>query len=187
MNILLIDNHDSFTYNLVDLIQYKLGYDVTIIKSEAVDIDAVASYSHIIFSPGPGIPSEQPAMFKILERYAATKKILGICLGMQAIGMYYGGDLYNLPTVIHGQQHQISISNHDHIFKQLNDTIPVGLYHSWAIATPLSAPLQIMAMSERGILMSIAHESYAVYGVQFHPESHLTPDGKQIIQNFLAL
>lgn len=187
MNILLIDNHDSFTYNLVDLIKYKLGYDVTIVKSEAVDIAAVANYSHIIFSPGPGIPDEQPAMFQILDYYAATKKILGICLGMQAIGIYYGGKLYNLPTVIHGQQHQISISNHQHIFKNLPDTLAVGLYHSWAIGTPLPSPLQIVAMSERNILMSIAHETFDVYGVQFHPESHLTPVGKQIIQNFLAL
>lgn len=187
MNILLIDNHDSFTYNLVDLIKHKLGYDITIVKSETVDIASVANYSHIIFSPGPGIPSEQPAMFHILERYAATKKILGICLGMQAIGMYYGGELYNLPNVIHGQQHTINITDHRQLFKDINEQIKVGLYHSWAIKMPIPEILNITAKSELGILMSISHEKYAVFGVQFHPESHLTPDGKQIIQNFLAL
>lgn len=187
MNILLVDNHDSFTYNLVDLIRCKLGYDITIIKSEAVDIAAVASYTHIIFSPGPGIPTEQPAMFHILERYAATKKILGICLGMQAIGMYYGGDLYNLPTVIHGQQHRINISDDQVLFKDIPQLSLVGLYHSWAIQMPLPDMLKATAISELGILMSISHHKYQVYGVQFHPESYLTPIGKLLIQNFLSL
>lgn len=187
MQILLVDNHDSFTYNLVDLIQQKIGCNVTVIKSEAIQIEDVATFTHIIFSPGPGIPSEQPAMFEILKKYGHSKKILGICLGMQAIGEYYGAKLYNLPEVIHGQQQDLHLVEKNLLFDQLNSPIKVGLYHSWALDKELPKSIRLIAVSQNDIVQSIKHDTYNIYGVQFHPESHLTPNGKIIIENFLNL
>lgn len=187
MQILLVDNHDSFTYNLVDLIHHKIGCNVTVIKSEAIQIEDVDTYTHIIFSPGPGIPSEQPAMFEILKKYGHSKKILGICLGMQAIGQYYGAKLYNLPEVIHGQQQDLIIVEKNSLFNHLISPIKVGLYHSWALDRDFPKSIRLIAVSENGIVQSIQHHTYSIYGVQFHPESHLTPNGKIIIENFLNL
>lgn len=185
ITVLLVDNNDSFTYNLVDLLGSKIGVSVEVVRSDKIDLESVQHFSHIIFSPGPGLPQEQPAMFHILERYSTTKKIIGVCLGMQAVCLYFGASMYNLNTVYHGQQHLVRTFNHAPIFNGLSE-IEVGLYHSWAIhEASLKMPLMPIAVSEKGILMGVRHEKYSIFGVQFHPESHLTKSGEQILRNFL--
>ena len=188
MKILLLDNYDSFTYNLLHLVKELGATDVTVVRNDQITLEDVEQYDKIILSPGPGIPEEAGLLLPIIRQYAATKKILGVCLGHQAIGEAFGAKLTNLTEVFHGIQSSIKILDHEVLFKGLADEILVGRYHSWVVdRVDLPSCLDITAESEEGQIMGLRHQSYEVYGIQFHPESVLTPKGKEILQNFLNL
>lgn len=184
--ILLIDNFDSFTHNVEHLIT-KLGFEVETIRNNEVFIDDVANYEKIIISPGPGIPSESHQIIDIIQKYAPTKSILGICLGHQAICEAFQGKIKNLSKVYHGVSSEITILDSEQIlFKSLPKSINVARYHSWAIdENHIGDNLKVTSISEDGTIMSVKHEWYDVQGIQFHPESILTPDGEQIMKNWL--
>ncbi len=184
MKVLLIDFYDSFTYN----IQHYLigsGADVNVVEDRKLGIDEVELYDAVIFSPGPGLPKETTNMFTVLERYGSSKKILGICLGMQGIAQFYGGSIYNQDRVKHGVSEQMNVLVQDQLFNGLPGSFSVGLYHSWAVDVKGSELIEILAESQEGVVMAIKHKSLSVYGVQFHPESILTEFGKNILSNFL--
>ena len=188
MKILLLDNHDSFTFNLVELLRNNGKVSFNVLKSDEVDVRTLDSYDKIIFSPGPGLPEEQPAMFGILREYAHRKPILGICLGHQAIALHFGADLFNLPKVVHGQPRIMEIAKPAHyIFHGIPADLPVGLYHSWAVAEiSHSSDLRVIALSKDGVIMGLAHKKYDVCGLQFHPESVITHMGQRMMDNWLA-
>jgi len=186
MKILLLDNYDSFTYNLHHYLS-RFCTDVQVFRNDEISIDACANFSHIVLSPGPGLPQDAGILMGILKNYAHSKPLLGVCLGMQAIALHYGGTLYNLPDVKHGVTIQIAHSE-NHIFKQVPQQTEVGLYHSWAVnSKTLPTTLSIEATSSDGVVMAIKHKELPVYGVQFHPESILTPHGLLMIQNWLSV
>lgn len=187
--ILVLDNYDSFTYNLVHYIESNPNYTVDVFRNDEISIDAIDNYSTIILSPGPGLPEEAGILKELISRYASTKKILGVCLGMQAIGEVFGGTLENLNNVFHGVATSINIiSSDDLLYKNLPKNIDVGRYHSWVISnTNFPNNLIITAKDDNNQIMSIKHQDYKVYGVQYHPESILTAHGKDIINNFLAI
>ena len=183
--ILILDNYDSFTYNIVHLL-HELGAEVDIARNDRISVEEAGRYNRIILSPGPGIPSEAGILPEVVKRYAAEKSILGICLGEQAIGQAFGGKLTNLSEVFHGIQTNVKIKNKDYIFSGLPTEIPVGRYHSWVVDTDgFPEELVITAISSEGQIMALKHREYDVHGIQFHPESVLTPDGKQIVGNWL--
>jgi anthranilate synthase component 2 len=186
MKILVFDNYDSFTYNLVHLVEKITHQKVTVVRNDQIAIEDVVAYDKIILSPGPGIPSEAGLLLPLIKQYAASKPILGVCLGHQAIGEAFGATLENLSTVYHGVATPIKIDNSNYLFSGLTETVEVGRYHSWVIANKnLPAVLKVTATDENGLIMAIEHESYDVCGVQFHPESVLTPNGEAIIKNWL--
>ena len=186
MNILVFDNYDSFTYNLVHLVENITNQKVTVVRNDQIDLDDVAGYDKIILSPGPGIPSEAGLLLPLIKQYAASKSILGVCLGHQAIGEVFGATLENLSTVYHGVATPITIGNTNYLFNGLEDTIEVGRYHSWVISNKnLPDVLKVTATDENGLIMAIEHASYDVCGVQFHPESVLTPCGETVIKNWI--
>lgn len=185
--ILLLDNYDSFTYNLYHLIN-ELGYtDIDVYRNDAITLDEVEMYDKIILSPGPGIPSESGILLPLIQRFASKKSILGVCLGHQAIGQAFGAQLINLPAVFHGISSEIQIIADDPvIFQHLDKQIEVGRYHSWAVDNNgLPETLTVTAVDENGIIMALKHKDYDIHGIQFHPESVLTPLGKQMLSNFL--
>ena len=183
--ILVIDNYDSFTYNLVHYLQ-DLGCDVTVKRNDQLTLDEVAPFDKIVLSPGPGIPDEAGLLKPIIKAYAATKSILGVCLGQQAIGEVFGGSLINLDTVFHGVATDVEISVEDEtLFKGLEKTLKVGRYHSWVVNPKLPEELEATSFDENGQVMSLRHKIYDVKGVQFHPESVLTPNGKQMLENWI--
>jgi anthranilate synthase component 2 len=184
LKVLLIDFYDSFTYNIFHYLE-SYGVDVTVIEDRAVKLEEVALYDCIVFSPGPGLPKDTSCMFPVLEKYATTKKILGICLGMQGIASYFGDELYNLNQVKHGVAEQISIDTASPLFVNLDETQTVGLYHSWAVQLKEDSKLMEIGESSEGVVMALKHKELPVYGVQFHPESILTDNGKAILKNFL--
>lgn len=184
MKVLLIDFYDSFTYNIFHYLE-SYGVDVTVIEDRAVKLEEVDLYDCIIFSPGPGLPKDTISMFPVLEKYATTKKILGICLGMQGIASYFGDELYNLKQVRHGVSEQISIDISSALFTDLDKSQTVGLYHSWAIQLKKDSKLIEIGKSNESVVMALKHKELPVYGVQFHPESILTDNGKAILKNFL--
>lgn len=191
MKILVFDNYDSFTYNLVHLIEKIINGKVDVYRNDQLPLEKVADYDKIILSPGPGIPSEAGLLLPLIEAYAATKSILGVCLGHQAIGEAFGARLINLLSVFHGVATPINIRMKDAkpaspLFEGLQATIEAGRYHSWAIA-PETLPdvFEVTATDETGMIMGIQHTAYDVQGVQFHPESILTPDGESILRNWL--
>ncbi|MEI6888405.1 MAG: anthranilate synthase component II [Bacteroidales bacterium] len=188
MKILLLDNHDSFTFNLVELLRNNGKVSFNVIKSDELRLQDVENYDKILFSPGPGLPEEQPAMFEILRKYAGKKPILGICLGHQAIALFYGGDLFNLPKVVHGQPRRLNIIRPDHfLFKNIPRLSPVGLYHSWAVAeASLPSCFEIIARSEDGTIMGLSHKVFDVCGLQFHPESIITEYGQRMLGNWVT-
>lgn len=190
MSILLIDNYDSFTYNVVHSL-HQLGVDITVKRNDKITVKEASSFNSIIISPGPGIPRDAGIVPQLLTELAPKgKKILGICLGHQAIGENFGAKLVNLPKVYHGLQTDISIqSDNDTLFKDLPSTIKVGRYHSWAIAINdfPSDQLKITAVDAEGHIMALQHKKLPIYGVQFHPESILTPDGNTILDNWLKI
>ncbi len=183
--IIVIDNYDSFTYNLVHYLE-DLNCEVTVKRNDQLSLDEVANYDKILLSPGPGIPDEAGLLKEIIKRYAATKSILGVCLGQQAIGEVFGGSLINLDTVYHGVATDVTISVDDEtLFKGLNKKIKVGRYHSWVVNPNLPESLEATSFDENGQVMSLRHKEYDVKGVQYHPESVLTPDGKKILENWI--
>lgn len=186
MNILVIDNYDSFTYNLVHLLN-QLGLDATVWRNDKFKLEEVEQFDKILLSPGPGIPSEAGLLLAVIEKYAATKSILGVCLGQQAIAEVFGGELYNLEKPVHGTATQINIlDSNEVLFKDLPHRFAVGRYHSWAVKSEsLPKELIITAEDEKGVMMSLRHQTLDVRGVQFHPESVLTEYGKEIINNWL--
>lgn len=188
MNILLIDNYDSFTYNLSQYLEEEGGDDVevTVWRNDQFDIDDVECFDKIVLSPGPGVPDEAGLLKAVIRRYAPTKPILGVCLGEQAIGEVFGAEIYNLNTVFHGIQSSVRIVASDYIFDNLSDSIKVGRYHSWVVGKEdFPAELEVTAVSDEGQIMALKHRRYDVHGIQFHPESILTPEGRTIIRNFI--
>ncbi len=186
MKILVFDNYDSFTYNLVHLVEKITNEKVMVVRNDQISLDEVSDYDKIILSPGPGIPSEAGLLLPLIRRYAPTKPLLGVCLGHQAIGEAFGATLENLSTVYHGVATPIKIDTTNYLFAGLEDSIDVGRYHSWVIANKeLPAVLKVTATDHNGLIMAIEHTIYDVCGVQFHPESVLTPKGETIIKNWL--
>jgi len=184
MHIVIIDNYDSFTYNLAHLVKEQ-GAEVTVLRNDRFALDALESYDKILLSPGPGIPSEAGLMPEVIRRYAGRKPILGICLGEQGIGEAFGGTLVNLKKVFHGVQTPCRRTANDYIFEGLPARFPVGRYHSWVVSSSLPECLECLAVSQEGQVMALRHRSLDVRGLQFHPESVLTPDGAKIIANWL--
>ena len=186
MKVLILDNYDSFTYNLVQYIQEILHQNVTVIRNDKIELSAINDYDIIVLSPGPGLPKDAGIMPELIQQYAGKKPILGVCLGHQAIGEAFGAKLKNLDQVYHGFETPIQLlNNKSGIFKNLPNEINVGRYHSWVIEnTTLSDEIEITARDDKGEVMAIKHKIYDVYGVQFHPESIMTKDGKMMLLNF---
>jgi len=184
--LLVFDNYDSFTYNLVHAVK-KLGYtDVEVHRNDQIALEEIARFDKIILSPGPGVPSESGILLDLIRTYAPTKPILGVCLGEQAIAEAFGGTLINLSEVHHGVSSVVDVIEDDVLFNGLDKKLEVGRYHSWAAEkSTLPDCLKITAVDEEGMIMALAHKTYNVRGVQFHPESVLTPCGEQMIKNWL--
>lgn len=185
MKTVIIDNYDSFTYNLAHLVK-ELGAEVNVLRNDKFELEELEKYDKIILSPGPGIPEEAGLLLEVIRTYAGRKPMLGVCLGEQAIGQAFGGKLTNLSEVFHGIQTNVKMKNKDYIFDGLPTEIPVGRYHSWVVDTDgFPEELVVTAISPEGQIMALKHREYDVHGIQFHPESVLTPDGKQIVGNWL--
>ena len=185
MKVLVIDNYDSFTYNLVHYLE-DLGCEVTVKRNDQLTLDEVDAFEKIVLSPGPGIPDEAGLLKAIIKTYAPTKSILGVCLGQQAIAEVFGGTLINLKTVYHGVATKVtSCVNDESLFNGLDKTIDVGRYHSWVVDPNLPDVLEATSYDENGQVMSLRHKVYDLKGVQYHPESVLTPHGKKILENWI--
>lgn len=185
MKILVIDNYDSFTYNLVQYIREIIPYPVDVFRNDAIPLNEVELYDVIVLSPGPGVPSESGITPEVIREYHQTKSILGVCLGHQAIGEAFGGTLHNLDQVFHGVATQISVIKDDILFEGLPGQFDAGRYHSWIVERHgFPDCLEIIAEDQEGTIMALRHKEFNVRGVQFHPESILTPDGKKILRNF---
>ena len=183
--IAIIDNYDSFTYNLFHYVE-EIDEKVDVFRNDEVSIEQLEAYSHIIISPGPGLPQEVLFLEEIFAKYARTKSILGVCLGMQAMVQHYGGELYNLPHVLHGRQGTCLMLKKDPLFKDVKSPFLIGHYHSWGVnAKGMPENVSVLARDSEDRIMVIKHNTDSVYGIQFHPESILCPDGKKIIQNWL--
>lgn len=180
----MLDNYDSFTYNLVHYLE-ELGAEVIVKRNDQLQLEDVEPFEYIVLSPGPGIPEEAGLLKPIISTYGPSKKIFGVCLGQQAIGEVYGGKLINLDTVYHGIATPITITGEDYIFNDIPKEIQVGRYHSWVVDANLPDELEATSFDENGQLMSLKHKTFDVRGVQFHPESVLTPHGKQMLKNWL--
>jgi len=186
VKILVIDNYDSFVYNLVHYLQ-ELDCEVTIKRNDQFKLEEVTAYDRILLSPGPGIPDEAGMLKDIIRTYAGKKPILGVCLGLQAIGEVFGGSITNLSEVYHGVSTKAKIVVNDELFfKGLGDEIEIGHYHSWVVTKDdLPEILEITSLDENGHIMSLRHREFDIRGVQFHPESVLTPKGKEMIKNWI--
>ena len=185
MTTVIIDNYDSFTYNLAHLVK-ELGAEVSVVRNDQFRLSELKPFDKIILSPGPGIPTEAGLLMDVIDAYASVKPILGVCLGHQAIGEYFGGKLTNLSQVFHGIASIISITAPDYIYKELPAQVQVGRYHSWVVDNEgLPDCLEVTSVSEEGQIMSLRHKQYDVRGIQYHPESVLTPEGRKIIANWL--
>ena len=187
--LLILDNYDSFTYNLVHYVKEFSSYEVDVYRNDKISLEDVESYDKIILSPGPGLPKDAGILKELIQKYAPTKKILGVCLGMQAMGEVFGGKLENLSNVFHGVATEVKVIDQDNpLFKDVPDSFKIGRYHSWVISSEdFPEELNITSVDENDQIMSLKHKDYNLYGVQFHPESILTEYGKEIIKNFLAL
>ena len=187
MKVVIIDNYDSFTYNLSHLIK-ELGAEVTVVRNDQFKLEDLEPYNKIVLSPGPGIPSEAGLLLDVIKTYAGRKPILGVCLGHQAIGEVFGGQLENLSDVFHGVATTCRIIADDPIFSGLEREITIGRYHSWVVSNEgLPECLEVTAVSDEGQIMALRHRELNVRGIQFHPESVLTPDGRRMLQNWMFL
>ena len=185
MKIVIIDNYDSFTYNLSHLVK-ELGAEVTVYRNDQFEMSQLEAFDKIILSPGPGIPSEAGLLLDVIKAYAGKKPILGVCLGHQAIGESFGGKLTNIGEVVHGVATPCHITKDDYLFEGLPKDIEIGRYHSWVVDTEAFPEcLEVTSVSDEGFIMSLRHREYNIRGIQYHPESVLTPDGKTIIGNWL--
>lgn len=191
MKILVFDNYDSFTYNLVHLVEKITHTKVEVFRNDELPMERVSEFDKIILSPGPGIPSEAGMLLPLIKEYASTKSILGVCLGHQAIGEAFGGELTNLSTVYHGVATPIQVRSEESgvrskLYDELPDSIVVGRYHSWVVSDiDFPSALEITARDANGYIMGLQHKEFDVQGVQFHPESILTPFGETILKNWL--
>lgn len=186
MKVAVIDNYDSFTYNLVHYLE-ALDCEVIVWRNDEFDLDEIDAFDNILLSPGPGVPDEAGLLKEVIQRYAPTKNILGICLGQQAIAEVFGGTIVNLDKVFHGVSTPLTvIENDEKLFQNLDSQFDVGRYHSWTVAKNLPDVLQVTSADADGEILSLRHALYNVRGVQFHPESVLTPHGKQILLNWLT-
>lgn len=187
MKIVIIDNYDSFTYNLSHLIK-SLGAEVTVYRNDQFTLNQLEPFDKIVLSPGPGIPQEAGLLEEVISKYAGEKPMLGVCLGHQAIGEVFGAKLTNLSEVYHGVATPITQLGNDPVFHGLDKHLEVGRYHSWVVdKTNFPECLEITALSEDGQIMGLKHKSYNIHGIQFHPESVLTPEGPKIVKNWLEL
>jgi len=185
IKVLVIDNYDSFTYNLVHYLK-DLNCDVTVKRNDKLTLNDVKEFDKILLSPGPGIPDEAGMLKSIIKEFSPTKSILGICLGQQAIAEVFGGKIENLDRVYHGVSTNIKLTNSDEIlYKNIPNEIEVGRYHSWVVSKNLPDVLEATSMDENGEIMSLKHKEYDVRAVQYHPESILTPEGKKILKNWV--
>ncbi len=188
MKLLILDNYDSFTYNLVHLVEKVSDISFDVFKNDHINLSQIASYNKILLSPGPGLPSEAGIMPQLLKHYYSNKSIFGVCLGLQAIGECFGCSLKNLDTVFHGIATPIKIIEEDILFKNCPETFLAGRYHSWVIDEKhLNENITVTALDDKGLIMAAKHKSYDVRGVQFHPESILSEHGETIIRNWLSL
>ncbi len=187
MRILLIDNYDSFTYNLVHIIR-ELGYGIDVFRNDKIGLVEVNKYDKILLSPGPGLPEEAGIMMQVIAEYSSSKSILGVCLGHQGIAEVFGATLFNLPKVLHGVTSEVNIlGQSEKMFDGLPGRFVVTHYHSWAVnPVNLTGDLEVTAVNDDGIVMALAHKKYDVRGVQFHPESVMTQHGKRMIRNWLT-
>ena len=185
MKILVIDNYDSFTYNLVQYLKDLSAEEVVARRNDEFELEEILHFDKILISPGPGLPDDAGIIKDVIRHFGSTKSILGVCLGMQAIVEVYGGNLVNLDSVYHGVSSSMSIEIDDPIFTEISNPTEVGRYHSWAMKDEKVIDLEVLARTEDNCIMSIRHKEYAVKGVQFHPESVLTPEGKKMIENWL--
>lgn len=186
MKVLLLDNFDSFTYNLFHYLE-ALDCEVTVARNNAISVEEIAFFDKIVLSPGPGLPAEAGIMMEIIRLYATCKPILGVCLGMQALGEHFGATLYNQTVVKHGVSENCKHNIVSKLFQKVPQIFEVGLYHSWAVDISKTKELKATAYSENKILMAFEHQTLPIYGLQFHPESVMTGDGKTILQNFIDL
>ncbi|MBX2966939.1 MAG: aminodeoxychorismate/anthranilate synthase component II [Cyclobacteriaceae bacterium] len=186
MKILILDNYDSFTYNLVHIIR-ELNYNFDVYRNDKITLEEVDKYDKILLSPGPGIPSEAGIMQALIKTYAPTKSILGICLGHQGIAEVFGATLFNIPEVLHGVTSQTTVLDKNEVlYHGLPSTFQVCHYHSWAVSPESITPdLIVTAKNSEGMIMGIRHKQYNVRGLQFHPESIMTPEGPKIMKNWL--
>ena len=185
MKIVIIDNYDSFTYNLSHLIK-EIGAEVTVIRNNQFTLNQLERFDKIVLSPGPGIPSEAGLLLDVIKTYKGRKPILGVCLGHQAIGEVFGGTLENLSDVFHGVATEGTQFSNDYIFDSLPKRITMGRYHSWVVSREnFPTCLEVTAVSDEGQIMALRHKNYDIHGIQFHPESVLTPQGKTIVKNFI--
>ena len=185
MEIVIIDNYDSFTYNLRHLIK-EIGAEVTVIRNDQFTLNQLERFDKIVLSPGPGIPSEAGLLLDVIKTYKGRKPILGVCLGHQAIGEVFGGTLENLSDVFHGVATEGTQFSNDYIFDSLPKRITMGRYHSWVVSREnFPTCLEVTAVSDEGQIMALKHKNYDIHGIQFHPESVLTPEGKTILRNFI--
>ncbi|MCI6195635.1 MAG: aminodeoxychorismate/anthranilate synthase component II [Prevotella sp.] len=185
MKIVIIDNYDSFTYNLSHLIK-EIGAEVTVIRNDQFTLNQLERFDKIVLSPGPGIPSEAGLLLDVIKTYKGRKPILGVCLGHQAIGEVFGGTLENLSDVFHGVATEGTQFSNDYIFDSLPKRITMGRYHSWVVSREnFPTCLEVTAVSDEGQIMALKHKNYDIHGIQFHPESVLTPEGKTILRNFI--
>ena len=185
LRLLIVDNYDSFTYNLVDYFT-RLGVHSTVVRNDVVDLDSVSTFSAVVLSPGPGLPSEAGSMPQLIERYLGSLPMLGVCLGHQAVCEHLGGQLVNLPSVLHGQATETLQCKTDPLWLGIPERFETGHYHSWAVSIDSpGAGVEVLATNVDGWVMAVRHRSLRFYGVQFHPESILTPQGLRILENWL--
>jgi len=188
MKIVVIDNYDSFTYNLIHYLKELTSEQIDVFRNDEISVEELAQYDKILLSPGPGIPSEAGIMPEVIKTFGSTKCILGVCLGHQAIVEAFGGQIYNMKDVYHGVESKLEIVAHDELYSGFSNTFLAGRYHSWnAVKENLPDCFTITSIDELGEVMSIKHNTYNVRGVQYHPESVLTPEGKKLIENWIRL
>lgn len=185
MRTIIIDNYDSFTYNLHHYLEAELDAEVVVARNDEITLNDIAEYGNIVLSPGPGLPENAGITLSIIERYGDSKRILGVCLGHQAIALAFGGSLRNLSTVYHGVASNLSITQTDYLLNDFPDASPVGRYHSWVVENAtIPNCLEVLATDENGEIMALRHKTLDIRGVQFHPESIMTTHGKTLIRNW---